>query len=44
MEVITHNINDTKIAEIIASDVLLATPEEGLDLLGNLLKVTKESI
>lgn len=35
MEVIVHNINGSKIAEIIASDVLLATPEDGIDLLGN---------
>lgn len=36
MKIITHQINETKTAEIIADDVILSTAEEGLDLLGNL--------
>ncbi len=36
MEIKTHTINNTKIAEIIANDIVLKTTEDGLDLLGNL--------
>ena len=35
MEVITHTVNDTKMAEIISEDIVLMTTEDGLDLLGN---------
>ncbi|HEY0769704.1 MAG TPA: DUF4180 domain-containing protein [Sphingobacteriaceae bacterium] len=31
-----HNINDTKIAEITADNIVIKTVEDGLDLLGNL--------
>ncbi|MDR6516752.1 DUF4180 domain-containing protein [Chryseobacterium camelliae] len=36
MKIETHLINHLKIAEIITDQVILSTPEEGLDLLGNL--------
>ena len=36
MEIKTHNIEDTKVAEIITDKVILRSPEEVLDLLGNL--------
>lgn len=36
MEIKTHEINHTKIAEIIADGIILKTTEDGLDLLGNL--------
>jgi len=36
MNVITHHINDKKIAEILTDEVVLRTTEDGLDLLGNL--------
>lgn len=34
MEIETFHINSTKIAEIIADDIVLRTTEDGLDLLG----------
>lgn len=36
MKIGIHNINNTKIAEIITDDIVLRTTEDGLDLLGNL--------
>jgi hypothetical protein len=36
MKIVTHQINQRKIAEIIADDCVLRTAEDGLDLLGNL--------
>ena len=36
MKIVTHEINDTKIAQIITDDIILKTTEDGLDLLGNL--------
>src|SRR5690606_29411367 len=36
MNIEIHNINDKKIAEIIADEIILKTTEDGLDLLGNL--------
>lgn len=36
MEIKTHNIEDTKMAEIITDKVILRSTEDGLDLLGNL--------
>lgn len=36
MEVKTHTIDNNKIAEIIAADIILNSAEDGLDLLGNL--------
>lgn len=36
MEIKTHNIEDTKVAEIITDKVILRSTEDGLDLLGNL--------
>lgn len=36
MKIETHHINNSKVAEVIADNVVLSTPEEGLDLLGNL--------
>jgi hypothetical protein len=31
-----HNINDTKIAELISDEIIINKTEDGLDLLGNL--------
>jgi len=36
MKIETHLISHLKIAEIITDQIILSTPEEGLDLLGNL--------
>jgi Domain of unknown function (DUF4180) len=36
MKIVTHNINDTKIAELISEGVIINNIEDGLDLLGNL--------
>lgn len=36
MEIHTHNINQTQIAEVLSDDILIATANEGLELLGNL--------
>ncbi|MES2133415.1 MAG: DUF4180 domain-containing protein [Bacteroidota bacterium] len=36
MKIETHTINNTKIAEVIATDVIIKSTEDGLDLLGNL--------
>ena len=36
MEIETHQINDTKIAEVISTDMVIRTIEDGADLLGNL--------
>ncbi|WP_276090610.1 DUF4180 domain-containing protein [Pedobacter sp. JY14-1] len=36
MEIVTHNINDIKTAEIVADETILASVEDGLDLLGDL--------
>lgn len=36
MEIKTHNIEDTKVTEIITDKVILRSTEDGLDLLGNL--------
>lgn len=36
MEIKTHNIDNTKVAEIITEKVILRSTEDGLDLLGNL--------
>lgn len=36
MKIKTHDINETKIAELISEDTLINNIEEGLDLLGNL--------
>jgi len=36
MNIETHNINDTKIAEVISSDNVINNSADGLDLLGNL--------
>ena len=36
MEIKTHKIEDTKVAEIITDKVILRSTEDGLDLLGNL--------
>lgn len=35
MKIEAHQINDIKIAEIISAETLIQTPEDGLDLLGN---------
>lgn len=35
MTIETHQIANTKIAEIITNDIILRTTEDGLDLLGN---------
>ncbi len=31
-----HNVSDSNIAEVISDEIILATAEEGLDLMGNL--------
>lgn len=36
MKIETHNINDTKIAELISNKTIINKTEDGLDLLGNL--------
>jgi hypothetical protein len=36
MKIETHQINDTKIAEVISADIIIKNAEDGLDLLGNL--------
>lgn len=36
MKIETHHLKDTKIAEVISSDYILTTIEDGLNLLGNL--------
>ena len=36
MKIETHNINDTKIAEIISDTIVIKSTEDGLELLGNL--------
>ena len=36
MKIKTHDINETKIAELISEDTLINNIEDGLDLLGNL--------
>jgi len=36
MKIKTHNINDTKIAELISDVIIIDKIEDGLDLLGNL--------
>jgi hypothetical protein len=36
MKIVTHDINDTKIAEVISEVVIIDKIEDGLDLLGNL--------
>jgi len=36
MEIIIHNLNNTKIAEVLAADKLINTAADSLDLLGNI--------
>jgi hypothetical protein len=36
MEIETHNVNDSKIAELVSDELIINTIEDGLDLLGNL--------
>ncbi len=36
MRVETHNINETKIAEVISDETIISTTDDGLDLLGNI--------
>lgn len=36
MKIESHDINDTKIAEVISEGVIISSVEDGLDLLGNL--------
>ena len=36
MNIETHIINDTKIAEVVSANVLIKSAEDGLDLLGNI--------
>lgn len=36
MKIEAHNINDTKIAELISDNTIINKTEDGLDLLGNL--------
>lgn len=36
MNIITHNIGEIKIAEIISDEIILNSTQDGIDLLGNL--------
>lgn len=36
MNIETHTINDTRIAEVMSEDIIINSVEDGLDLLGNL--------
>ncbi len=36
MEIVTHEINDIRIAEVTSDAIILKKPEDGVDLLGNL--------
>ncbi|MCE6991375.1 DUF4180 domain-containing protein [Dyadobacter sp. CY323] len=36
MEIKAHTVEATQVAEVISEDVVIKTPEDGLDLLGNL--------
>lgn len=36
MEIKIHNLNETKVAEVIATDIVIHSAADGLDLLGNL--------
>lgn len=36
MEIKTHILSNSKIAEVLSEEVLITTPQDGLDLLGNL--------
>ena len=36
MKIEAHNLNNTKIAEVISDETIISTAEDGLDLLGNL--------
>ncbi|HBG25252.1 MAG: alpha/beta hydrolase [Bacteroidetes bacterium GWF2_41_61] len=36
MKIVTHNINDTIIAEVTSDEIIINNPEDGLDLMGNL--------
>ncbi len=36
MEIKTHQINNTKIAEVISENIVIATTQDGIELLGNL--------
>lgn len=36
MKIQSHDINDTKIAEVVSDETIISKTEDGLDLLGNL--------
>jgi len=36
MEIETHNVNGSKIAELVSDELIISTTADGLDLLGNL--------
>jgi hypothetical protein len=36
MEIKTHQINNTKIAEVISEEIIINSAQDGLDLLGNI--------
>ena len=36
MKIVTHTINDTRIAEVISEGTVINSAEEGIDLLGNI--------
>ena len=36
MQIKTHNINNSQIAEIISDEILIQTEQDGLDLMGNI--------
>ncbi len=36
MEIVTHEINGKKVAEVTSEDVVIANAQDGLELLGNM--------
>lgn len=36
MEIVTHNVNGSRIAELVSEELIINNNEDGLDLLGNL--------
>ena len=44
MNIETHHLNDTNIAEVVSDTIVIKTAEDGLDLLGNLYYQDFDSI
>ena len=36
MQIITHSVNNTRIAEVVATEIIISSSEDGLDLMGSL--------